>query len=150
MCSPLKIGIPYPSKDRAVEEKMKYNDKYSKNRNLLNGREWLKIQAYRYLTLKIIFTWTFQSIYVCVNACVHVCALVKFITEYTDVTMTSHSSINTNEVWSYIIFIFVSGRWIRLWAGLCVMLATGAESYWWIHVTKIRSTVSISHSGSRI
>ncbi|XP_032527100.1 Fanconi anemia group J protein-like isoform X2 [Danaus plexippus] len=45
----IAIGIPYPSKDRAVEEKMKYNDKYSKNRNLLNGREWLKIQAYRAL-----------------------------------------------------------------------------------------------------
>ncbi|XP_053617782.1 Fanconi anemia group J protein homolog isoform X2 [Plodia interpunctella] len=44
------IGIPYPNMfDRAVQAKVKYNDKYSRTRNLLPRGEWLLVQAYRAL-----------------------------------------------------------------------------------------------------
>ncbi|XP_047999138.1 Fanconi anemia group J protein homolog isoform X4 [Leguminivora glycinivorella] len=44
------IGVPYPNTfDMAVKEKMKYNDKYAAQRNLLSSREWLRVQAYRAL-----------------------------------------------------------------------------------------------------
>ncbi|XP_047523288.1 Fanconi anemia group J protein homolog isoform X2 [Pieris napi] len=44
----IAIGIPYPNTfETAVKEKMKYNDKYQKERNLLKGREWLQVQAFR-------------------------------------------------------------------------------------------------------
>ncbi|RKP20840.1 DNA repair helicase, partial [Rozella allomycis CSF55] len=44
----ISIGIPYPSvTDLQVSLKKDYNNKYSKMRNLLNGREWYEIQAFR-------------------------------------------------------------------------------------------------------
>ncbi|XP_045503343.1 Fanconi anemia group J protein homolog isoform X2 [Colias croceus] len=44
------IGVPFPNMhDVAVKEKIKYNDKYSKSRNLLSGSMWLQVQAYRAL-----------------------------------------------------------------------------------------------------
>ncbi|XP_052738888.1 Fanconi anemia group J protein isoform X2 [Bicyclus anynana] len=46
----ITIGVPFPSKfDIAVSEKMKFNDKYLKKRNLLSGDEWYRVQAYRAL-----------------------------------------------------------------------------------------------------
>jgi hypothetical protein len=43
-----QIGIPYPNTyDMAVKEKMNYNNKYEKQRNLLSSSEWLRVQAYR-------------------------------------------------------------------------------------------------------
>ncbi|XP_026727702.1 Fanconi anemia group J protein homolog isoform X2 [Trichoplusia ni] len=44
------VGIPYPNTfDPAVDSKMKYNDKYVSGRQLLSGKEWLRVQAYRAL-----------------------------------------------------------------------------------------------------
>ncbi|KAI5632340.1 fanconi anemia group J protein [Phthorimaea operculella] len=44
------IGVPFPNTfDQAVKEKMNYNDKYAKQKNLLTSREWLRVQAYRAL-----------------------------------------------------------------------------------------------------
>ncbi|XP_038212814.1 Fanconi anemia group J protein homolog isoform X2 [Zerene cesonia] len=44
------IGVPFPNMhDVAVKEKIKYNDKYTKSRNLLTGNAWLQVQAYRAL-----------------------------------------------------------------------------------------------------
>ena len=45
------IGIPFPNwKDPKVELKMKYNDKKrSKDQNILQGRQWYEIQAFRAL-----------------------------------------------------------------------------------------------------
>ncbi|CAH0595114.1 unnamed protein product [Chrysodeixis includens] len=44
------VGIPYPNTfDCAVDSKMKYNDKYVSDRQLLTGKEWLRVQAYRAL-----------------------------------------------------------------------------------------------------
>lgn len=44
------IGIPYPNVfDMMVDEKMKYNDRHSNDRNLLSSKEWLRVQAYRAL-----------------------------------------------------------------------------------------------------
>ncbi|XP_039752526.1 Fanconi anemia group J protein homolog isoform X2 [Pararge aegeria] len=46
----ITVGVPYPNKyDIAVSEKMKYNDKYLKQRKLLSGTEWYLVQAYRAL-----------------------------------------------------------------------------------------------------
>ncbi|KAI8442064.1 hypothetical protein MSG28_005703 [Choristoneura fumiferana] len=46
----ITVGVPYPNTfDMAVKEKMKYNDKYCSQRNLLSSREWLRVQAYRAL-----------------------------------------------------------------------------------------------------
>ncbi|XP_045771285.1 Fanconi anemia group J protein homolog isoform X2 [Maniola jurtina] len=46
----ITIGVPYPNKyDIAVSEKMKYNDKYLKEKNLLSGTDWYLVQAYRAL-----------------------------------------------------------------------------------------------------
>ncbi|XP_069356988.1 Fanconi anemia group J protein-like isoform X2 [Maniola hyperantus] len=46
----ITIGVPYPNKyDIAVSEKMKYNDKYVKERKLLSGTDWYLVQAYRAL-----------------------------------------------------------------------------------------------------
>ncbi|RVE54025.1 hypothetical protein evm_001428 [Chilo suppressalis] len=46
----ITIGIPYPNTyDMAVKEKMNYNNKYEKKKNLLNSSEWLRVQAYRAL-----------------------------------------------------------------------------------------------------
>ena len=45
------VGIPFPNwKDPKVELKMKYNDKKrSKDENILQGRQWYEIQAFRAL-----------------------------------------------------------------------------------------------------
>ena len=45
------LGIPFPNwKEPAVELKMKYNDKRrNKDKNILQGREWYEIQAFRAL-----------------------------------------------------------------------------------------------------
>ncbi|XP_013146358.1 PREDICTED: Fanconi anemia group J protein-like isoform X2 [Papilio polytes] len=44
------VGVPYPNTfDMAVKEKMKYNDRYSAQRQLLPSRDWLLVQAYRAL-----------------------------------------------------------------------------------------------------
>ena len=45
------IGIPFPNwKDPKVELKMKYNDKRrDKDKNILQGRQWYEIQAFRAL-----------------------------------------------------------------------------------------------------
>ncbi|KAJ2940175.1 hypothetical protein O0L34_g11739 [Tuta absoluta] len=44
------IGVPFPNTfDQAVKEKMNYNDRFAKQRNLLTSREWLRVQAYRAL-----------------------------------------------------------------------------------------------------
>ena len=45
------IGIPFPNwKDPKVELKMKYNDnKRNKDKNILQGRQWYEIQAFRAL-----------------------------------------------------------------------------------------------------
>ncbi|KAJ8711089.1 hypothetical protein PYW07_008331 [Mythimna separata] len=44
------VGVPYPNTyDTAVSAKMEYNNKYMKERSLLNGSEWLRVQAYRAL-----------------------------------------------------------------------------------------------------
>ncbi|KAF9417372.1 hypothetical protein HW555_005469 [Spodoptera exigua] len=44
------VGVPYPNLyDTGVSAKMQYNDKYVKDKNLLNGKEWLRVQAYRAL-----------------------------------------------------------------------------------------------------
>ena len=45
------IGIPFPNwKDPKVELKMKYNDKKRvKDSNILQGRQWYEIQAFRAL-----------------------------------------------------------------------------------------------------
>ncbi|XP_050679704.1 Fanconi anemia group J protein homolog isoform X2 [Leptidea sinapis] len=46
----IAIGVPYPNTyDMAVKEKMKYNNRYTENRKLLPGNEWLRVQAYRAL-----------------------------------------------------------------------------------------------------
>nr|XP_045015657.1 Fanconi anemia group J protein [Jaculus jaculus] len=46
----ITIGIPFPNvKDLQVELKRQYNDRYSKLRGLLPGRQWYEIQAYRAL-----------------------------------------------------------------------------------------------------
>ncbi|KAL0818377.1 hypothetical protein ABMA28_008852 [Loxostege sticticalis] len=46
----ITIGIPYPNTyDMAVKEKMAFNNKYERTRNLLNSSEWLRVQAYRAL-----------------------------------------------------------------------------------------------------
>ncbi|RDD47463.1 Fanconi anemia group J protein [Trichoplax sp. H2] len=46
----ITVGIPYPNiKDLKIELKKKYNDKFSAQRNLLTGKEWYEIQAYRAL-----------------------------------------------------------------------------------------------------
>uniref|UniRef100_A0A0N5A1A4 Helicase ATP-binding domain-containing protein n=1 Tax=Parastrongyloides trichosuri TaxID=131310 RepID=A0A0N5A1A4_PARTI len=46
----ISIGIPYPSiVDQQVIEKKLYNSKFCKVKNLLNGNEWYKIQAFRAL-----------------------------------------------------------------------------------------------------
>ena len=45
------LGIPFPNwKDPKIELKMKYNDKKrDKDRNILQGRQWYEIQAFRAL-----------------------------------------------------------------------------------------------------
>ena len=45
------VGIPFPNwKDPKVELKMKYNDKKrAKDENILQGRQWYEIQAFRAL-----------------------------------------------------------------------------------------------------
>ena len=45
------VGIPFPNwKDPKVELKMKYNDKKrTKDENILQGRQWYEIQAFRAL-----------------------------------------------------------------------------------------------------
>ena len=45
------IGIPFPNwKDPKVELKMKYNDnRRNKDKNILQGRQWYEIQAFRAL-----------------------------------------------------------------------------------------------------
>ncbi|XP_045454094.1 Fanconi anemia group J protein homolog [Melitaea cinxia] len=44
------VGIPFPNiGDIAIKGKMEYNDRYSREKNILGGHEWLKIQAYRAL-----------------------------------------------------------------------------------------------------
>uniref|UniRef100_A0A0K0FDK6 DNA helicase n=1 Tax=Strongyloides venezuelensis TaxID=75913 RepID=A0A0K0FDK6_STRVS len=46
----ISIGIPYPNiGDPQVKEKREFNDKFCKQRNLLSGEEWYKIEAYRAL-----------------------------------------------------------------------------------------------------
>ncbi|CEF68783.1 Fanconi anemia group J protein [Strongyloides ratti] len=46
----ISIGIPYPSLGQPqISEKIKYNETFYKNENLLNGSEWYKSQAYRAL-----------------------------------------------------------------------------------------------------
>ncbi|XP_033112136.1 Fanconi anemia group J protein homolog [Anneissia japonica] len=44
----LTVGIPFPHfKDKQVELKRQYNDKYSAEKGLLTGSAWYEIQAYR-------------------------------------------------------------------------------------------------------
>ncbi|XP_041972498.1 Fanconi anemia group J protein homolog isoform X2 [Aricia agestis] len=44
------VGIPYPNVfDIAVKQKMLFNDRHAKERSLLTGSEWLRVQAYRAL-----------------------------------------------------------------------------------------------------
>ncbi|CAH1640994.1 unnamed protein product [Spodoptera littoralis] len=44
------VGVPYPNLyDTGVSAKMQYNDKYMTEKNLLTGKEWLRVQAYRAL-----------------------------------------------------------------------------------------------------
>ncbi|XP_021189441.3 Fanconi anemia group J protein homolog isoform X1 [Helicoverpa armigera] len=44
------VGVPYPNTyDTAVSAKMEYNNKHLKERSLLTGSEWLRVQAYRAL-----------------------------------------------------------------------------------------------------
>jgi len=46
----ITIGIPFPDfKDKQVELKREYNNKYSNSRGLLTGSQWYEIQAYRAL-----------------------------------------------------------------------------------------------------
>ena len=46
----ITVGIPFPNvKDLKIELKKKYNDEFSSQRNLLTGKEWYEIQAYRAL-----------------------------------------------------------------------------------------------------
>ncbi|KAL1778558.1 Fanconi anemia group J protein, partial [Sigmodon hispidus] len=46
----ITVGIPFPNvKDLQVELKRQYNDRHSKLRGLLPGRQWYEIQAYRAL-----------------------------------------------------------------------------------------------------
>ncbi|CAH0758757.1 unnamed protein product [Diatraea saccharalis] len=46
----ITIGIPYPNTyDMTVKEKMNYNNRYEKKKNLLSSSEWLRVQAYRAL-----------------------------------------------------------------------------------------------------
>ncbi|VVC93141.1 unnamed protein product [Leptidea sinapis] len=48
----IAIGVPYPNTyDMAVKEKMKYNNRYTENRKLLPGNEWLRVQAYSWATI---------------------------------------------------------------------------------------------------
>lgn len=46
----ITVGVPYPNVgDMAVRAKKDYNNRYSRERNLLKGDEWLRVQAYRAL-----------------------------------------------------------------------------------------------------
>ncbi|XP_071944930.1 Fanconi anemia group J protein homolog [Antedon mediterranea] len=46
----LTVGIPFPNfKDKQVELKRQYNDKYTAEKGLLTGSAWYEIQAYRAL-----------------------------------------------------------------------------------------------------
>ena len=46
----LQIGIPYAVKaDPVINLKMEYNDRYSREKNLLKGSEWYSVQAFRAL-----------------------------------------------------------------------------------------------------
>ncbi len=48
------IGIPYPNyKDLRVTMKQAYNNKFSSEKNLLSGREWYEIQAFRALNQSV-------------------------------------------------------------------------------------------------
>uniref|UniRef100_A0A0N5C376 DNA helicase n=1 Tax=Strongyloides papillosus TaxID=174720 RepID=A0A0N5C376_STREA len=44
----ISVGIPYPNiGDPQVKEKRDFNDRFGKQRNLLPGEEWYRIEAYR-------------------------------------------------------------------------------------------------------
>ncbi|GBP00534.1 Fanconi anemia group J protein homolog [Eumeta japonica] len=46
----ITVGIPYPNTfDTTIREKMRYNDKHTRDRSLLPSSEWLRVQAYRAL-----------------------------------------------------------------------------------------------------
>ena len=48
--SVLCVGIPYPNiKDRVIQLKREYNDKYAAQRGLLPGSKWYSLQAFRAL-----------------------------------------------------------------------------------------------------
>ncbi|XP_048482569.1 Fanconi anemia group J protein homolog isoform X3 [Plutella xylostella] len=46
----ITVGIPYPNTfDMMVREKMQYNDRHTRDKQLLSSSEWLRVQAYRAL-----------------------------------------------------------------------------------------------------
>lgn len=48
------IGIPYPNyTDLRVKMKQAYNTQYSQSKNLLKGRDWYEIQAFRALNQSV-------------------------------------------------------------------------------------------------